>query len=480
MRQQAAEFFAARLRGLLDREGVSIAQLAKALDMSRPSLSRLLSGKEDVTLGRAEKIAGYFRKQLGDMLMDNIHIRNSVAYLTYIGWDREAIQAALDLDRETLDDLLGQARRDGTLRMELGLSNTEIEAVIAVMAEPSPARGQPSTEEIQGLLQRLGRLERDDPPSIQEVHVFDSGWGYKDEPPRNAVFWRERQERFARAAAPMIALRIVRAERVGCGNGTTIFHLLEAVRRLLEYRRAGASSRIRCMPTVGELIFATQHDSDLQGLDIGIRRIATSSSAIARLLEEALNGEPMATYSLQLVPSFIPTEVRESELDTIKHFYEKTVTDYHHLLRKKRGAEVEKLDTLITSVSSGVAGTAIQMFGTELRRGGITRENVAKVAVGDIGQAIIPRDNPERLSSGELSHEQIERRCTGITLEQYHRCARRHVVLGMSEKPLGVCVAAISLNKAKVIVECVRRSLVNTLVIDRDAFGAIAAEVGDR
>lgn len=67
----AAEIFRTNVRNVMDERGLKIAELARAIGTARPSMSRILSGKERVTLDRAERIAHELRVELADLLLAN-------------------------------------------------------------------------------------------------------------------------------------------------------------------------------------------------------------------------------------------------------------------------------------------------------------------------------------------------------------------------------------------------------------------------
>lgn len=60
--------FRANVLRLLEERGATITDIANALSMSRPSLSRALHGHDDFTFDRAERIARYFSLELRDLL----------------------------------------------------------------------------------------------------------------------------------------------------------------------------------------------------------------------------------------------------------------------------------------------------------------------------------------------------------------------------------------------------------------------------
>ena len=64
MAKHAADLFRERVRSMMDDRHLTITDLAEAIGTSRPSMSRILSGDENVTIERAERIAKFFQKPL--------------------------------------------------------------------------------------------------------------------------------------------------------------------------------------------------------------------------------------------------------------------------------------------------------------------------------------------------------------------------------------------------------------------------------
>lgn len=52
--------FAQQIREIIEQQGLTLTAAAQAIGMDRGNLSRILSGKEGVTLDRAERIANAF------------------------------------------------------------------------------------------------------------------------------------------------------------------------------------------------------------------------------------------------------------------------------------------------------------------------------------------------------------------------------------------------------------------------------------
>lgn len=66
---KSAKAFRENVVARMEELGVTITDMAEQLGMSRPGLSRVLNGHEDLTLSRAERIAGFLRTTLPDLLV---------------------------------------------------------------------------------------------------------------------------------------------------------------------------------------------------------------------------------------------------------------------------------------------------------------------------------------------------------------------------------------------------------------------------
>lgn len=67
----AAEAFRKNVREIMDERGLTITQVAELTGISRPGVSRILSGTEGVTLHRAERIATVLSVPLTELLIPN-------------------------------------------------------------------------------------------------------------------------------------------------------------------------------------------------------------------------------------------------------------------------------------------------------------------------------------------------------------------------------------------------------------------------
>lgn len=68
--EPAAEVFRFNVRCMLDDKGLSISDLARGIGTSPASVSNVLSGKEGVTVSRAERIAKFLGFSLASMLVE--------------------------------------------------------------------------------------------------------------------------------------------------------------------------------------------------------------------------------------------------------------------------------------------------------------------------------------------------------------------------------------------------------------------------
>jgi len=73
----AAQRFRANVLALLDAREITITQMAGDLGMSRPGVSRILHGHEDVTFARAERIAEFFGVELIALLKPPKKVRQT-------------------------------------------------------------------------------------------------------------------------------------------------------------------------------------------------------------------------------------------------------------------------------------------------------------------------------------------------------------------------------------------------------------------
>ena len=70
MSRDASELFRTNVAALLREQEHTITEMAETLGLARPSLSRVLSGKEGITLERAQKIAEFLGVTVAELLSE--------------------------------------------------------------------------------------------------------------------------------------------------------------------------------------------------------------------------------------------------------------------------------------------------------------------------------------------------------------------------------------------------------------------------
>ena len=71
MATKAADSFRVNVRAILEARELTIQDLADGIGSGRPSVSRVLAGHEKVTIERAERIAGFLKIPLTELLSEN-------------------------------------------------------------------------------------------------------------------------------------------------------------------------------------------------------------------------------------------------------------------------------------------------------------------------------------------------------------------------------------------------------------------------
>lgn len=68
---EATEIFRINVREAMNQKGFTIAKLAERVGTSASGISCILSGKDGVTIARAERIAKCLEVELSDLLKEN-------------------------------------------------------------------------------------------------------------------------------------------------------------------------------------------------------------------------------------------------------------------------------------------------------------------------------------------------------------------------------------------------------------------------
>jgi hypothetical protein len=293
---------------------------------------------------------------------------------------------------------------------------------------------------------------------LKNLRVFYSGGNE----PKDKDEWDDAIVQFAQNAAPYVLEQLCKSRTgIAVGWGTTVACAIEALDKCLGESgriKQNGQKKIQIVPT------ACSPLQPPEGRD-------TSSTSIARMLNGYLNGPRGGRIlSLENIPSVLPetykdnTKRKDLEQDFLKH-----CRDYWEILGDQEDPNSDswanRVDTII---SSGGSFHQWQIFADALfNNSGIGKDELKKLAVGDIGGNLIPRLG---LSEKERARfEQIRKLWTGIRLEKYQRIAQDAAQCSDLDGPAGCVLVAIGKGKAEIILDLVTREdtrVVNSLLID--------------
>ena len=265
-----------------------------------------------------------------------------------------------------------------------------------------------------------------------------------------------RRRRFGRAAAGGILARLCDQATVGVAWGRTIGAVLDGMANSKAPRPDQA--QVEVVPVCAELFLTAQ-----RGL---------SSSRMAERLSELLSARPAPVPQLTGFPAYVPRHYDAAARAAIWHLI-RDAPDYARILHGPE-ALVARMDTLITSVGHAEL-PVLGGFDDLLRAGGIGREELKSIIVGDIGGLLIPR--PEAGEADRRLIDELNGMWTGISLPQVSAIAAR---ARGTEGRGGVVVLALRAERAAALLETVRHGLASHLVIDHDAATGLKAELDRR
>jgi DNA-binding transcriptional regulator LsrR (DeoR family) len=235
---------------------------------------------------------------------------------------------------------------------------------------------------------------------------------------------------------------------VGVGWGYTVAVAIEMLQeRGVPELSAGRS--ITFLPTCGEpeRPIRPVNPSDL-------RNDQMSSTALAAALDRVFNRGLNHHLSLIGVPDFVGIGAPDAEVEIAKNCTIRQNADWTKIFDESSG-EIGKLDAILTSVASPKQPNR-QFVPIFEQATGVDENMLTRRVIADIGGAWIPRQD------GDPVVTRWSNWWTGMTYSHYARCAER---AAFESKP-GVIVVAFGDNKAEVVMEVVKRGLVNTLIID--------------
>jgi hypothetical protein len=270
---------------------------------------------------------------------------------------------------------------------------------------------------------------------------------------------------FLRVAASHIGYVVRGSALTGVMWGRTIFRLVGFLQWL-----SGKLDRIRlreiqCVPLCGDPIFLMNQ-----------RRLELEYSAswLAPTLETALTGKKRPPFPCLFgVPAYVSRAARAAsglpggtrENPRWRGSFEQ-IPGYKAIFRRP-ARRIDEVDTIITGAGIVVTqGDTLEVSTGDLieerlqQEDDLTKEDLDRVIWGDVGGWLIEKPNLKP-DQGNLVDE-LNRGWTGATLQDLIRVARA----AQPGKRPGVIVVARGEDKAGLILEVIRRGLVNTLLLD--------------
>jgi DNA-binding transcriptional regulator LsrR (DeoR family) len=296
--------------------------------------------------------------------------------------------------------------------------------------------------ELSGVLEKFCRRHGIREPRLR---AFESGPGHTE------VRMAQRRARFGRLAAGRMVELIEKSSVVGVAWGRTIKSIVEGMQA--SRLPITTKGQIEFAAVCAELVSLAQH--------------GYSSSILAGALDEIFNGEPGPRPQLTGFPAYVPRhyapEVRQSIWQFVKD------TPGYNRVFSGPGALIHRMDMLISSVGS-TNMPVLGSFDELVVAGGIPADRITRLVAGDLGGILIPRAN---LSPDESRLvEDLNEMWTGLHIEHVRDIAER----GFEDPAIsGVVVVALGAGRAGVILELIRASLINEVIIDHAGANEIQA-----
>lgn len=293
---------------------------------------------------------------------------------------------------------------------------------------------------------------------LKSIWVFNSSDEGK---PTRQTEWDWQMGNFARNSGWFI-LKLLRSSKNGIalGWGKTIANVIEAVFARLHSNREredGPNGRKNhlIIPTVGTPP-GTSHDE-----------LERSSTRLAESLSEALNGTWKNVLSLEgvwpVLPGGLSKDQRIALLKLIRQGSYKMIFGPPDNSSSETPM-IRVVDTILTS--AGAFHTEAFFVKELINTGSVSKKDLLRLAAGDIGSVLIPREGIENNSRDQERFNQILSLCTGISLADYQDIARRAAAKDDWHSSVGVILCALNGNKAEIVLNLVHRQAVSVLVVD--------------
>lgn len=314
---------------------------------------------------------------------------------------------------------------------------------------------------------------------LKSIWVFYSG---DKEKPDSQIEWDWQMGNFARNSDWFILKLLLNSKSgIAVGWGKTIANSIVAVadriRQEKDARPNGRKKRL-IIPTIATPPGASPDE------------IEKSSTRLAQNLSEALNGSWKNVLSLEGFRMFLHRKYNLTERQAILNYIRdgalKTILGNLDEFESEDGYESETplirvVDTILTSVG---AFHVEQFFVKELVNTGLVlKKELERLALGDIGGVLIPREETENNLIDKNRFDEILGLWTGIRLKDYQDVAQRAAANSDMHSPAGSIICALNASKAEIVYELVRRKAASVLVVDyhlANRLKGILAEKGNK
>jgi DNA-binding transcriptional regulator LsrR (DeoR family) len=367
----------------------------------------------------------------------------AVAFLAARGYNQTEIAKMLGLSQPAVSRLM-QRVKDDYLQLRFCEERLQPEQMARVQRRVMASR-------LASQLERIARENGHPCPAVHIVPVEDPQDVRSVFAARAAVVLKDMLSRVAPGES-------VESANVGVAWGNTLARVCHEL-RLLPPRTPWRVSPIRFVPLCGDpVIDEAQPHAD------------RTASRIAADLNEIVNATSLRPPWLGLVPAFIPRPWDNLENPQIRGFCQ-GLPGYKKVFGNKAEGIVglvENLDMIITA-----AGTdSFPLGGTSFLLDLLPEEATALTAgiYGDIGGVLLPKrpDHPSEGLSAQVIGD-LTNRWQGMKIEHLENCARKAFETDYvnGNRP-GVTLLSYRKDKREVILEGVKRGLLNHLIISSD------------
>ena len=369
----------------------------------------------------------------------------TAAFLAAEGVKQIAIADTLAISQAAVSRLLAQARQTH-LRQELRFLEDKVSPDVMEQIRRRVSR-RPRSEALNRISLHFARVRG---PSLR---VFPCTAPPGDMP--------QRMTELSRLAARTIRELILRCRCFGVTWGGMVSRVAAAMKELA-LPAPWVEDPIEVIPLSGE--------------PLGDSPTTYSSSSIAHLLGQVLNGESYNARSLAMVPAFVPDRFEPEEIagvwrliGLVKSHAEIFGPHRDGAHPKGQGAAEQgpiagRVDMILTSVGPAERPLGFGK-GTLFATGKVTIEDLRQLVLGDMGGVCFPKPTLTAKQAARL--EAVAGRWTGLTKEHLVPCAQRAFAQHSSSKgPPGVVVISVGRERAPFLLEAIKLGLINHLIID--------------